>query len=316
MATLEAVDQAGGVIEPMAFSSFRRDRPPRIPIARYPYIRTSGPIDFEINRVDRFNRGSLRRRVLPFEEQFEYEDPIHTRGKVIHFVQDGKEVVFARTQGPDAKDIGVVTQEVKDVVVGDQALRLLLTGIRVVLPEYQEHGVATGLAIEGITRHVPDIATGQTRVWGIIRMHEKTGFVRDAIFPIDGPIPDLIKEALRLSLDKSILNRTDLVRGVSLGAVPPAPCERFVPPPNHVRANEIWRRMLRLGIQPSKGDVVRYAFFTNLNAVYETRVTGDVSLVPSPIQPIRTRFVDRIANDVIIAGAYWLASKLPGARPR
>lgn len=251
------------------------DRSPRIPISRYPFTRTSGEFDYEVHRVTPANRSGLRLKVLPFEELFEYEDPFHIRGKVVHFVQEGKEVVFAKTRGSNARNIGVVTQEARYVDVGGKQRKVLSVGMRAVFPEYQDRNVGTGLAKEGIIRHDPDIVTGQTRIWGIIRMYEKTGLVKGVISPIDGPIPPDVREALRKVLDKSILNQTDLRIGICLGVFPAAVAKRFIPPTTNERAVKIYNKMLELGVNPARGDGIRYGIEVDHEEVQRVKDKGE-----------------------------------------
>lgn len=248
------------------------DRSPRIPAKRFPLVHTFRGIDYEVHKVTRENLWELRQRVLPFERAFGYANSFLIHQKVIRFIKEGSEVEFARTR---ARDIGVVTQEVKKVVVGGQNIKVLSIGIRVVFPEYQKHGIGTHLAEDGVIRHQPDAVTGQTRVWRIFNMYQETGLIKN-IAPIDRPITSDMQEVLRRVLDRGVVVETDLRTGLCLGIYPPGAGERFIPPNTNLRGVANYDRIRKIGADPAKGDGIRYYAIVDQEAVLKRVLSRDL----------------------------------------
>lgn len=287
MATVESVLSSG------------RDNPsPRVPISRYPLVQTRQGIDYEINKVTRDNRGVLRRRALPFEQQFGYPDSFEVHEKVVHYIREGGEVVFARTTGRRPKDIGVVTQEMRKASVAGRTARVLSVGIRVVLPEFQRHGIGTYLEEDAVLRHRPDAVTGQTRMWRIISMLQNTGFF-SRISPFDGLITPEVEQILRGGvLDRRTLSAiTDIRRGLCLGIYPPADREHFIPPPTSESGVRNYNRILILGAVPERGDGIRYYAEVDQEAVRAAKARGEVAY--EKVEPAGLRSRLRLIPDVI-----------------
>ena len=270
------------------------DRSPRIPARRYPLTHIHDGFVYEVYRVTSENKFALRMRALTFEKAFGYTDPFLTHDKVRSYTKEGGEVIFVKTRGHHAKDIAIVTQDVRKVTVNDQTMTILNPGIRVVFPEYQKHGIATHLAEEAIKRHRPYFVVGKTRTWRIPRMYEDTRLIK-SIHPIDGLFTSGMQEVLRLTLDRSTLLSTDLRTGVCLGIYPPEESSRFIPPSTNARGVAIDRRIRELGVQPERGDGIVYCAVINQEAVevaiaggrLEQAVAG--SVVSSPIARLWNR---------------------------
>ncbi|MBI2596808.1 hypothetical protein HYW41_01515 [Candidatus Daviesbacteria bacterium] len=272
------------------------DRSPRIPSKRYPLTHTHGGFDYVAYKVTRENKLSLRIRALPFEKEFGYADPFLIHDKVRSYIKEGGEVEFARTRGVYAKDVAIVTQDVRRVPADDQRIVVLCPGIRVVFPEYQRFGIATHFAGEAITRHSPDLVVGKTRTWRIPRMYRDTGLI-SSIHPIDAPFTPEMQGVLRLILDRSTLFATDLRTGVCFGIYPPEESSRFIPPGTNVKGVEIDRRIRELGAQPEKGDGIVYCAVVNQDAVQaqiDSRYFDQSSI--TSVQPTPRGLLKRIGS--------------------
>lgn len=248
-----------------------RDNKQRIPSRRDPISASFDGFTYEVHRVTRENIWGLRHRVLPFEKEFGYANSFATHDKVKHYVQEGGEVEFARTLR-NPQDVGVTTQRLVKPIVDGQTVRALAVGIRVVLPDFQKHHIATNLAVEAIIRLRPYVVTGQTRTWRIIRMYQDTGLI-SSILPIDGPMtPDIqgvLGQVLEEILDKRTLRATDLTTGLCVGIYPPGESERFMRPSTNQRGQKIYDRMMNLGADPRKGNGIRYYAVVDQEAVLE-----------------------------------------------
>lgn len=244
----------------------------KVPTKRYPIVHTHKGVGYELFRVNRENIRDLRLRALPFEKEFGYEDTFLIHDKVKHYVREGGEVVFAKTLDRSPRDIGVTTQEIRRT----GQLVVLSVGIRVVLPEYQNRGISTHMAREGIMRLRPDAATGQIRTWRIPCMYEDTGFIK-GIPPFDEPLTPEIQQSLGDVLDKSMLTTTDLRTGLCLGVFPPVPPDRFIPPSTNERGMWFYNRIREIGADPVKGDAIRYFALVNQEAVETAIANGYIA---------------------------------------
>lgn len=248
----------------------------RVHSSRNPFLfRGDGGVVFQVNKVTPWNFHELRRRALPFEAIFEYDDPFIPYQKIINSVRRGGEVVFAQT--PDGNDIGVTTQEVKRTKAGQVVLSV---GIRAVLPDFQDRGFTTTIARESMMRHRPDVVTGQSRMWRIFNMLEDTGFIL-GISPFDRlPTPEMQASLIEV-LDRKVLKATNLRTLVCIGVFPPAPVDRFIPPELNAGGWLYYNGMREIGAIPESGSGVRYYARVNQQAVeaaspYEYLMSGDM----------------------------------------
>lgn len=261
---------------PVEHMAERKRHAPIVPLSRYPLVTVYDGLLYSVHRVTRDNRGELRRRALPFEEEFGYSDSFLTHDKVRHYIREGGEVVFTKTTDRDQRDVALVTQEMRRVVIGGQERNILSIGIRVVLEPYQKHGVARHQLREAVTRLHPDAITGQFRTWRIARLYQETDLISE-LAPIDGPMTDEMQEALGAILDKSTLRVTNLRTGVAMGIFPPGESRRFIPSPTNEKAVEVDRRIRALGAIPERGDAIRYYATVDQEAVDASYLPPEVS---------------------------------------
>ena len=238
---------------------------------------------YETHKVTQENYRSLRRRFLPFEYVFDYEDSFFIHEKAVHNIRRGGEVIFARTLGRHPKDVGAVTQDVRIALIDGQEIKLLNIGVRSVLPEFQGRGIGAELGKVGMIIHIPDIVTGMSRTWRIFRAYEKTGFIKETR-PIGGPLTSIDQQAFDQKLRPSEREKLDLRTGVYKDILPHAGIRRFIPPPNNIRGNEIYRKMKELGVNPAEGDAIRYAAEVDKEALLAAIAAGygrDAEIPPS-----------------------------------
>jgi len=265
-------------------------------------------IIYEAYRVTPENREYLRNLVYPFEEQFGYPSTFLLHQKVIKYIQDGAEVVRAvkpRTFFRSARTVGVITQDIKRVNVGAERWKVLSRGIRVVLPGFRRQGIGTHLSDEGIVRHDPEIVTADTRVYSIIDMYQRSGFIR-AVAPFDTELTDEMREALRGILDKT--TRIDLETGLRYKIFPPSDyskgdLERFIPPKKNQRGVANYKRMLEIGADPLAGSAIRYAALGDHAAVQAARDRGWFAAqqlfkytTESALREVTRKVTSRVAN--------------------
>lgn len=260
---------------PVENMSERKRHLPIVPLSRYPLVTIHDGLMYSVYKVTRSNRDELRHRALPFEREFGYTNSFLTHDKVRHYIREGGEVVFTRTMDRDGKDVALVTQEMRKVVVDGQERNILSVGIRVVLESHQKHGIAKHQLREAVSRLQPDAITGQFRTYRIARLYQEAEFI-SVLSPIDGPMTKEMQEALEAILDKSTLRVTNLRTGVAMGIFPPGESRRFIPPPANQKAVEVDRRIRALGAIPERGDAIRY---------YATvdQETVDASYLPSEV---------------------------------
>lgn len=244
-------------------------------------------IIYEIHKVTPENREALRNEAYPFEAQFGYPSRWLIHRKVTHYIQDGTEVTLAikpRSLFRGARTVGICTEELKRVSVGDEKRKISHLGIRVVLPKYQKHGIGTHCLEASAVRNDPDAYTGQTRVYGIIDLYRYSPLIH-AVAPFTKPMSADIEETLKGSLDRITLEETDLTTGVRKKAFPPSSgskedLKRFNPPKNNPRGIATRREMGEKGVDPLNGDVIRYYAETNHEAIRLLREKGiDVNTV-------------------------------------
>lgn len=250
-------------------SERKRHHLPIIPLSRYPLTTIHEGLLYEVHKVTRENRGRLRLRALPFEEQFDYGDPFFTRDKITHYIKEGGEVVFTTTMGRNTRDVAVVTQEMRRVIVGGQETNMLSIGIRAVKEEYQRQGIGRHQVRDTMMRLQPDAITGQFRTYRIPRMYQEIDFIR-SLTPIDAdaPITDEMRELVEAVVDKSTFKATNSGTFVAMGIFPPGESKRFAPPPTNEKAVAVDRRIRALGAIPERGDAIRYFATVDLAAVH------------------------------------------------
>jgi hypothetical protein len=290
---------------------------PRIPMDRYPLVHTYEGIDYEVFRVGRENQNVLRLRALDFERHFGYSDPFLVHDKVRSNVKAGTEVVFAVRRrnwqdlsaalgGRDTnhnRDIAIVTQDIRTVMVGGKEIKVVAPGIRVVKPDFQQGGIGRHLAEEAIIRHSPDFLVGKSRTVRIPRMYEQTGLI-SGIPPVTEALTD--EEAVVVShiLDKRTIAATDLRTGIALGIYPPSESDRLLRPDNSSRGAEIYDSLVARGFNPERGDGFVYCAVVDHEAV--KRKIDEGFLMRQGRPPFRIRALNRM-----IDAAEAIATRLP-----
>lgn len=270
---------------------------PRFPTS-YEYLGFA----YEVQKVTRKNRGSLRFRVLPFEGELGY-DSFRTHDEVRHNIQEGREVIFARTLGRRPRDVGVVTQEVKRVEIDGEAKRIGVIGVKAILPNYQGRGIGTHLAEDLIYRHRPHAITGRTRSWRVIRVYEDTGLI-GPILPIDGVPTQEMQDVLPQVLNKAALKRLELTTGRydgSHGDIYPKADRRFlVPDPSNKGAKRIYDKIIgpEIGANPEDGDGIRYYAKVDQEAVdFAIRSYNPREVVATSTRSLTVfRLISRVAS--------------------
>lgn len=262
---------------------------------KFPIIATQGDYIYERHRVTNGNMWRLRRRALPFEEIMRYGS-FRTPTEIVNNIQPGKEVVFARTKGLSilgrqiipSKDVGVVTQQVKKVVIDGQPITVLSIGVKAIERGYRRRGIGKQLAKDAIEKYRPAVVTGQTRNEYVTNVYKATGFVLE-ITPLDRSYNEKDREVLRGVLSKKVLARVDLETGLlHEDTYPPAEESQF--------SQNI--RLRSLGVDPKKGNGVRYLAWLNQEideaAIAKDR-TDKMSLLVR-LRPLREAIVERLSD--------------------
>ncbi len=258
---------------------------------KFPIIATHGDYIYERHRVTSGNMWRLRRRALPFEELMCY-GPFRTPAEIINNIQPGKEVVFARTKGLlvlgrqiiPSKDVGVVTQQVKEVVIDGQPITVLSIGVKAIDRQYRRRGISKQFAIDAIVKYRPDVVTGQTRNEYVTDTYEATGFVLENS-PLDRPYNEKDRKVLQGALSKKVLARVDLETGLlHEGAYPSAEESQF--------SQNI--KLRALGVDPKKGNGVRYLAWLNQETVATAIAKDRLALAGS--RPLLEAIAERLSD--------------------
>lgn len=313
--TAQGVEQAGSIARLSLGDS--APRVPRIRGDRYPITHTFEGVDYQVYKVGRDNMDELRKRALTFERHFGYDDPFLIHDKVRSYVKPGTEVVFAvrkmnwrdllgsltRRRDRYSGDIAVVTQDIKTIEVGGEEKKVVAPGIRVVKPDFQQHGIGRYLAKDAIMRHQPDFVIGKSRTVHIPRMNQDIGLI-SGIPPIDRQLTIVEERAVRQTLDKRTLDATDLRIGIAFGIYPPGDSERFMRPTNSVKGAEMYDRLRDRGFAPERGDGFVYCGVVDREAVQREIESG--YLLREGKIPLRIRILNRV-----IGVAESIATRLP-----
>ena len=249
MVAIERIDEYGGNL---------REMPPR----KFPITHAHNGFAFETHRVMRTNMWELRHRAYPFEQILGY-DAFRTPDEIRHHIQPrpGRlvEVVFARTIRSNPKDVGVVTQEIVDVIVAEQNRRILSIGVKAILPELQNHNIGTLLLEDALLEHDEiDAVTGKSRNPRVFRYLEKSLLIK-IIHGFEEDFTPEVVEALSQALDTTAFKQiTDLRRGLCVGIYPPADSRLFIAPKNNEVAERIVDKLRERGVEPGGTNGIRY----------------------------------------------------------
>lgn len=230
---------------------------------------------FETHLVTRKNLRELRLRAHRFEGYVGY-DVLDASDQIRHNVQPSRpgrqiEVEFIRTLGPNAKDIGVVTQAIVDISVGGHAERWLDIGVKAIEPGFRGRDLGTLSLEDALLEHKGiNRVTGQSRMGPVFRYLEK---VRDRgllgkIRGYEEPLTPEDLEGLKLVLSKTKYNRVAVLRtGLCLGIYPKADSRLFIAPPNNPEAVRVVEDLRKRGVEPGGENGVRYVSPVNEEAV-------------------------------------------------
>ncbi|MBI2338682.1 hypothetical protein HYU95_05885 [Candidatus Daviesbacteria bacterium] len=255
-------------------------------------------IVYELFKIRADNEEALRRRFFPFELDFAYgEGRAFTvpYSKTIHNIQRGNKVLFARTLGPDAQDVGTLAYQVrKPHLIKEKKLKkrkrlkriqkdisqetqgkieksiIIDAGLRDVHKDWRKLGIGATMARVVLAEEMPHIWIGLTRAWGLQRANEKIELFEQS-YPFGLPLnegeestrgaksfPLEFQELLIAVLPDSVFNKIDLKTGVCKKVLPPKKSDFFVPPTDNPRALEIDRIMrVELGATPEAGDAIQ-----------------------------------------------------------
>lgn len=232
-----------------------------VPAEGFPATHIYGDFIYERFRVNHRNLWYLRHKAKPFEDELGF-DAFRSPDEVRHNIRLGGEIIFVMpARGIDkGKDIAVAARETRDGV--------LVTGVVVVHKNYQRKGIGKHLAEDAILRLKPRAATGRTRRWEVPRIYEGLEYRGErlvgAISPIDtnGRLSQEAQEKLPVILEKEERRKLNLEKGLYADDTYPrllgADAKDSRPPRNNPAGARIFDAMKDLGIDPARGNGLRY----------------------------------------------------------
>ncbi len=264
-----------------------------------------GEYIYEVQKATRSNLEGLRTRAIGFEGLLEY-GPFRTPAEVTSNIQPGSEVIFAsyrgrwrRMFGLPAKDVGVMTLEVKTATIEGRPIKVISTGVRAVAENFQKHGIGTDFVRDAILRHRPDAVTGRSRNWKVYRSLEKIDlFKNGSISPIDKPFPPEAPRALEQVLARSKIIEMDLQTGLVRDIYPKKKPKDFTPRKGHVAGWRIHDALIAKGVPPGGTNGLRYWVETDQDAIDAALPEYQRLLEPEPLTPSKRPLLQSIAEKV------------------
>lgn len=236
-----------------------------------PYeVEKCGNFIFETFKVTEENREELRDRAIGFEDLLNYSRR-RTTHEIEHNILPGGEVRFVKYRGllgrilkRPYRDVGVVTQEVREAVVRGETKKAVIIGVKAIESAYQRGRkgihIGTKLARDVILKYHPHYVIGKTRNVGVPETYKNTGFI-SKFRPLDELVDPEGQEVLSIILHPEELStktfRTNLETGLVTGVYPKADNKLFKPRDRKYMG--IYKRMEEIGVLPAEtGNGMRY----------------------------------------------------------
>lgn len=202
---------------------------------------------------------TLMGRVMPIQESVLNLAKPRTYGEVIRNVMRATELVFAVTIEDEPKDVGVIVQAVRTVIIQGSPLKGVMVAMRAVLPEYQKTGIGTEFVIDAIDRHNPDGFTGRTPNPNIFRAYRNVPRI-GRITPLDGLYSPRMQTYMAVFLSPAELETTNLRTGLCKRVYPIGAERLFTYDPNDLEMVAILEKMTGsdIGAKLEEGDGIRY----------------------------------------------------------
>lgn len=248
------------------------------------------------------NIDKLRNRAWNIHQQGLKYDPLRTMRELVSNMQAnrGGSIYFASTVGPDAKDVGYITQRVMNIAIrdddsaeegdligeddlteeGNEPIRALVVSTKVFLPCHQQKGLGTFFTEQANLMHRPEIFVGRTQNPYVILALKRTGLF-EKIHPFDelyGESTEQLngrQKVLNAIAKKARYSNVDLRNGLCVGVYPPGEERAFVLDENNKEAVEVYRIMTEdIGMDPVNGDAIIYTAMKWGRARYIEEVGG------------------------------------------
>lgn len=263
---------------------------------------------FETHLVTSKNLRPLRVRAHRFEGYVGY-DVIDAADQIRYNIRPSTrnrqvEVEFVKrleAGGRDkGSDVGVVTQAIVDLNVGEQHKRGLDIGVKAVDPKLRGRDLGFLLLVDALLEHEDiDFVTGQSRNGRVFRYLEKAkdqGLLEE-IRGYQSPLAPEDLEVLEQTLSRRKYNQVSRLRtGLCLRIYPKTASELFIAPPNNPEAVRIVDHLKSLRVEPGGVNGIRYFAPVNKEVVKAAREEYERT---ETVESVRARYFWEEAQRII-----------------